>query len=50
MTPNEGDHCTGSHGNAGQCVWHNGKWTRTDQLQPCPFDQSNVSTVSPDLT
>jgi hypothetical protein len=41
MPPTEGSICVADHGNAGQCVWHDGKWTREDGLKPCPYDQSN---------
>jgi hypothetical protein len=39
--PNIGDRCTGHHGNAERCTWDGEKWTRTDGVEPCPYDQSN---------
>ncbi len=41
MTPSVGDKCTQNHDGHGHCVWDGVKWTRTDELRPCPFDQSN---------
>ena len=45
--PTEGTHCLTNHGNAGPCTWHDGQPTRPDQMQPCPYDQSNHSCWPP---